>query len=88
MEVYAHAFPWLHADAPQTKNFVSDCNLDMAPRKSLCEQLEGVDPIVTKEARDAPKHAERLDCSSGFGTPHIDCFPTKLSDNPSYGLLS
>ena len=44
----------------------------------LMEKPEGVGPFVFREAKNAPKHAQWLDGSGGFGLAQVGGLPAKL----------
>jgi len=45
------------------------------------QQLEGVGPLVAKEAGDAPKHGEGFDGAGGFGATHVGSLPAELIED-------
>src|SRR5262245_56090005 len=53
----------------------------------LPQKLECVRPLVAKEARDAPKHAQRLDGPRRLGLAHVGGFPAELVEDVAHDLL-
>src|SRR5580765_3975352 len=59
----------------------------LLPSRLLLQQFERVRPLVSKEAGDAPQHAERLNRPRRLGASHILALPAELiQDAPDLSL--
>ena len=52
------------------------------------QHLERMRPVVAREARNAPEHAERFDGARGFGFAHVQRFPAEALKNLARGAAS
>jgi len=43
-------------------------------------------PFIAQEARNAPKHAKRLDGAGRFRLPHVSSFPAELVEDFAHDL--
>src|SRR3989442_1590670 len=76
----------LDVPAPQARP--RRCWLNAGPSLGFSpQQLKSVRPLVARETRNAPEHAQRLDRARRLGFAHVGRLPAELHDNVADDFL-